>query len=132
MPIVPGAAIFDLVAAGGARPGAGGGRGRARRRRGRRPGRDRQGRAGRGATVGKWHGPDHLADGGLGFAATRVGEANVAAIAVVNAVGDVIADDGTVLAGSDAPPGTEPFPDLAAFEAVPTTTASPTRRWSRS
>jgi L-aminopeptidase/D-esterase-like protein len=119
VPIVPGAAIFDLVAAGGTRPGPEAGVAALDDTAGDDPVETGRVGAGRGATVGKWHGPDHLADGGLGFAATRVGEANVAAIAVVNAVGDVIADDGTVLAGSDAPPGTEPFPDLAAFDAVP-------------
>ena len=36
----------------------------------------------------------------------------VGALAVVNAVGDVIAADGSVLAGSTAPAGTQPFPPL--------------------
>ncbi len=127
VPIVPGAAIFDLVSPDAARPGpaegiaaledaerdapAGGGERLATGRVG----------AGRGATVGKWHGPDHLADGGLGWAVALVGEATVGALAVVNAVGDVVADDGRVLAGSDAPPGTEPFPEIAPFEAGNTT-----------
>jgi L-aminopeptidase/D-esterase-like protein len=119
VPIVPAACIFDLVAADAVRPGPGEGVAALDDAFG--DGRLVTGRvgAGRGATVGKWHGPDHLAEGGFGFAAAHAGDANVAAFAVVNAVGDVIADDGRVLAGSDAPPGAEAFPDPAAFEAVP-------------
>ena len=40
-------------------------------------------------------------------------DATVAALAVVNAVGDVVGDDGAVLAGSTAPPGAPGFPDAA-------------------
>jgi L-aminopeptidase/D-esterase-like protein len=119
VPIVPGAAIFDLVSAEGARPGPDEGVAALDDAAGDEPVATGRVGAGRGATVGKWHGPDHVAGGGLGFAAARVGDANVVALAVVNAVGDVVADDGRVLAGSDAPPGAEPFPDLAAFGAVP-------------
>ena len=56
--------------------------------------------AGTGATVGKLLGPEAWTKGGLGFA--RVDAAQgfiVAAVAVVNAFGDVIAEDGSVLAG---------------------------------
>ena len=119
VPIVPGAAIFDLVAADGARPGPDEGVAALDDTAGDGPVATGRVGAGRGATVGKWHGPDHVANGGFGYAAARVGDATVVALAVVNAVGDVVADDGRVLAGSDAPPGTEPFPDLAVFEAVP-------------
>jgi L-aminopeptidase/D-esterase-like protein len=119
VPIVPGAAIFDLVAAGGARPGPDEGVAALDDAAGHGPVTTGRVGAGRGATVGKWHGPDHVASGGFGSATARVGEATVVALAVVNAVGDVIADDGRVLAGSDAPPGAEPFPDLAAFGAAP-------------
>jgi L-aminopeptidase/D-esterase-like protein len=119
VPIVPAAAIFDLVSVEGARPGPDEGVAALDDAAGDQPVTTGRVGAGRGATVGKWHGPDHLADGGLGFAAARVGDADVVALAVVNAVGDIVADDGTVLAGSDAPPGAVPFPDLAAFEAVP-------------
>jgi L-aminopeptidase/D-esterase-like protein len=119
VPIVPAACIFDLVSAEGVRPGPA--EGVAALDDASRDGPVLTGRvgAGRGATVGKWHGPDHLTEGGLGFAAGRAGDATVIALAVVNAVGDVVGDDGRVLAGSDAPPGAEPFPDPAAFEAVP-------------
>ena len=56
--------------------------------------------AGTGATVGKWAGPEHSSPGGLG--AARVEEAGhmVRALAVVNAVGDVLGDDGQTIAGT--------------------------------
>jgi len=119
VPIVPAAAIFDLVSREGVRPGPDEGVAALDDAAGDEPvTRGRVG-AGRGATVGKWHGPDHLADGGFGVATARVGDATLVALAVVNAVGDVVGDDGRVLAGSDAPPGAEAFPDPAVFEAVP-------------
>ena len=59
--------------------------------------------------------------GGLGSAGARVGDATIAAVAVVNALGDVVARDGTVLAGSQAPDGSESFPDPAPFEGEQTT-----------
>jgi L-aminopeptidase/D-esterase-like protein len=56
--------------------------------------------AGTGCTVGKLLGPESWTKGGLGFASERLGTGGtVAAIAVVNAVGDVLARDGSVLAG---------------------------------
>jgi L-aminopeptidase/D-esterase-like protein len=56
--------------------------------------------AGTGCTVGKLLGPESWTKGGLGFAAERLSTGGtVAAIAVVNAVGDVLARDGSVLAG---------------------------------
>jgi L-aminopeptidase/D-esterase-like protein len=55
--------------------------------------------AGTGCTVGKALGPQAATKGGLGYAALDVGEAVVGALAVVNAVGDVLAEDGSVLAG---------------------------------
>ena len=55
--------------------------------------------AGTGCTVGKLLGPSHWTKGGLGLASERVGDATVAAIAAVNAFGDVVGEDGRVLAG---------------------------------
>ena len=55
---------------------------------------------GAGATVGKWAGREYLSPGGIGIGSiSRDGE-TVSAIAVVNAVGDVIAEDGSVVAGT--------------------------------
>jgi L-aminopeptidase/D-esterase-like protein len=65
--------------------------------------------AGAGATVGKLFGLQHAMKGGLGTASVRVGETGVivAALAVVNAAGDVYrSKDGTLLAGARAENGT--------------------------
>lgn len=56
--------------------------------------------AGAGVTVGKWKGFGHMMKGGFGLASMKVGEAEIFAAAVVNAVGDVVHADGTVLAGA--------------------------------
>ncbi len=56
--------------------------------------------AGTGCTVGKIDSPSGWTKGGLGFAGrTLAGGGKVAALAVVNAFGEVLAEDGTVLAG---------------------------------
>jgi L-aminopeptidase/D-esterase-like protein len=72
--------------------------------------------AGRGARLGKWRGGEHAVPGGLGSASARDGDVIVGALVVVNAVGDVVGADGTVLAGSSAPPDAPGFPDPAPFE----------------
>jgi L-aminopeptidase/D-esterase-like protein len=56
--------------------------------------------AGLGATVGKFFGIEHASPGGLGMAAVTVGGITVAALVVVNAVGDVLDEQGAVLAGA--------------------------------
>ena len=61
--------------------------------------------AGMGATVGKTAGPDHMTKGGLGWAVVEAGPVTVGALAAVNAGGDVLAEDGTVLAGARVPGG---------------------------
>jgi L-aminopeptidase/D-esterase-like protein len=56
--------------------------------------------AGTGCTVGKLLGPQSWTKGGFGAASLPLaGGGTVAAVAVVNAAGDVIAEDGSVLAG---------------------------------
>jgi L-aminopeptidase/D-esterase-like protein len=56
--------------------------------------------AGTGCTVGKLLGPECWTKGGLGFAGrTLAGGGKVAAIAVVNAFGEVLGEDGEILAG---------------------------------
>ena len=103
VPIVPAAVIFDL-AAGSADtrppPEAGWAACEAAVE-----GRVETGRigAGAGATVGKWAGREYLSPGGLGVAFAEDGAERVAALAVVNSVGDVIDDDGRVVAGTSAP-----------------------------
>jgi L-aminopeptidase/D-esterase-like protein len=62
--------------------------------------------AGAGATTGKWRG--RLDPGGVGLAVKSVGAASLAALAVVNAWGDVIGADGQpVFASSSAAPVAE-------------------------
>ena len=57
--------------------------------------------AGSGATVGKWFGPQFAMRGGLGQASVKVNGHTVAALVVVNAMGDVLdARNGRVVAGA--------------------------------
>lgn len=104
VPIVPAAVVFDLTTGSPtARPDADAGYRACRAAEAGEPcGSGRMG-AGTGATVGKLFGPDHARPGGVGTASlTLPGGGTVAAVAVVNAVGDVVDGDGSVLAG----PGT--------------------------
>jgi L-aminopeptidase/D-esterase-like protein len=86
--------------------------------------------AGTGATVGKWAGREFFAPGGLGIAAAREGEIEVRALAVVNPFGDVVGEDGKVLAGTSAPdpqmrpPPTDPRVGWNTVLAVVTTVAT--------
>lgn len=71
--------------------------------------------AGTGCTVGKLLGPEHWTKGGLGFASARLGGGGiVAAIAIVNAVGEILARDGSVLAGIRDGVGFVPSADVLA------------------
>jgi len=114
VPIVPTACVFDLVESAEAPPSADDGYVAATAAAHVAPGPASTPigavGAGRGATVGKWRGRQYAVAGGFGAAAGRCDDAHVAAFAVVNAVGDVIADDGTVVAGSTAPAGMPAFP----------------------
>jgi L-aminopeptidase/D-esterase-like protein len=100
VPIVPAAAVYDLAEGdAGARPGAEAGYEACEAARGGVPERGKLG-AGTGAAVGKILGREHSAASGVGYAAARSGRGEtVAALAVVNAFGDVIGADGAVLAG---------------------------------
>jgi L-aminopeptidase/D-esterase-like protein len=53
-----------------------------------------------GATVGKWNGLATAMMGGVGSFSMNFGGVSVGALAVVNAVGDIIARDGSILAGA--------------------------------
>jgi L-aminopeptidase/D-esterase-like protein len=59
--------------------------------------------AGTGATVGKWAGREHGVPGGFGIGVAEAAGERVGAIAIVNAVGDVLSEEGTVLAGATGP-----------------------------
>ena len=61
--------------------------------------------AGTGATVAKLWGPQRGVPGGLGTWAVRDGDLIVGALFVVNAVGEIVDDDGSVLAGPRLEPG---------------------------
>lgn len=117
MPIVPTACIFDLAESGAGEPVTAAD-GEAAATDAARPGDAVTGRvgAGSGATVGKWRGREYAVPGGLGIAAMRVDDATIAALAVVNAVGDVVGSDGSVVAGSRAPGDAVAFPTPAPFE----------------
>ena len=120
VPIVPAAGVFDLTESGIVAPGADEGYLAARAATENDAVMAGRVGAGRGATVGKWRGRAHAVEGGVGFAVARSDDAQVAALVVVNAVGDVIGDDGLVIAGSTAPEGTpgfaadEPFSEAGA------------------
>jgi L-aminopeptidase/D-esterase-like protein len=53
-----------------------------------------------GATVGKWNGLAAAMMGGVGSFSMKFGGVSVGALAVVNAVGDIIALDGSIVAGA--------------------------------
>jgi L-aminopeptidase/D-esterase-like protein len=98
VPLVSGAVIFDLLLGEPTHPGAAEGAAACAAADGELP-RGSVG-AGAGATVGKALGPAAATKGGVGYAALEVGEAQVGAIAVANAMGEVLAEDGSVLAGA--------------------------------
>lgn len=102
VPIVPAAVIFDLGSGNPAsRPGPAAGR--AACEAAADAAEVGPVGAGTGATVGKWAGFEHRSRGGLGIGRAASAGLEVAALAVVNAVGDVISSDGSVLAGTTAP-----------------------------
>jgi L-aminopeptidase/D-esterase-like protein len=103
VPIVPTAVIYDLaVGDPGARPDAEAGYAACEAARAGAPQRGPIG-AGTGAAVGKIAGRERATRTGVGYAASRSGRGEtVAALAVANAFGDVIAADGGVLAGIEA------------------------------
>lgn len=53
-----------------------------------------------GATVGKWNGLTTAMTGGVGSFSMNFGGVSVGALAIVNAVGDVVGRDGSILAGA--------------------------------
>lgn len=61
--------------------------------------------AGMGVTVGKWGGREGFMKGGFGLACVEQEGMVVGAAAVVNAIGDVVNEDGSVLAGARHPDG---------------------------
>jgi L-aminopeptidase/D-esterase-like protein len=100
VPIVPGAVIFDMnLGSHTARPDAAAGYQACKAARA-----DdlRMGSVGAatGATVGKWAGGETRMRGGLGLASLQHEDLVVCAVAVVNAVGDILDESGRTLAGA--------------------------------
>jgi L-aminopeptidase/D-esterase-like protein len=106
VPIVPAAVVYDLVHGDpSARPDADSGYAAAAAARPGVPERGLVG-TGTGTAVGKILGREQGMRAGVGYAATRTGRGEtVAAIAVVNAFGDVIGPDGRRVAGPRGPGG---------------------------
>ncbi|HKP89735.1 MAG TPA: P1 family peptidase, partial [Thermoleophilaceae bacterium] len=99
VPLVAGAIVYDLfVGDPSVRPGPEEGRA-ACEAASAEPARGTVG-AGTGASVGKLLGAAGFTKGGVGLASDRVEDAVVAALAVTNSVGEVVAEDGRVLAGA--------------------------------
>jgi L-aminopeptidase/D-esterase-like protein len=88
--------------------------------------------AGTGCAVGKLLGPDGWVKGGVGLAHEDVGGARVSVLAVVNAFGDVVAEDGGVLAGPRRDGGMVRTVDLLRSGDVPELTAGRRPRSSAS
>jgi L-aminopeptidase/D-esterase-like protein len=100
VPLVPTAVVYDLAAGDPkARPGPDDGYAACEAAKGGIPERGAVG-VGSGAMVAKTLGREHARPGGFGYAAVRMGSGEtVAALVAANGVGDVIGEDGTVLAG---------------------------------
>jgi L-aminopeptidase/D-esterase-like protein len=111
VPIVPAAVIFDLHAH-ATRPDSETGVAACADAREGWPQEGRVG-AGAGATVGKIAGPEASSPGGVGAFAMDAGRWRVGAVAVVNALGDVLDASGSIVAGARAADGG--FLDTAAL-----------------
>jgi L-aminopeptidase/D-esterase-like protein len=126
VPLVAGAIVFDLgLGDREARPDAAAGYAACEAASAAVPERGSVG-VGTGCTVGKLLGPEGWTKGGLGYAAAGLAEgaAVVAALAAVNAFGDVLAEDGSVLAGVRRGRGYARTTDLLATSEAPFRRAS--------
>ena len=132
VPIVPAAVVYDLAEGDPSRrPGPDEGYAACESASDGVPERGRVG-AGTGTAVGKILGRERGVPGGVGYTGTRTAAgASVAALAVVNAFGDVLAEDGSILAGptgdegpvstSEVIAGMSGFPEWAQVEERNTT-----------
>jgi L-aminopeptidase/D-esterase-like protein len=122
VPIVPAAVIYDLAEGdAGRRPGRDEGIAACEAAAEGLPGRGKIG-AGTGAAVGKILGRERSTPAGIGYAAARTATgATVAALAVVNAFGDVIGERGEILGGPRGDDGgmTSTSAAIAAMERPP-------------
>ena len=101
IPIVPAAVIFDLgTGSAAAHPDFESGRRACLAAEQGGPIEEGSVGAGTGATVGKFLGPAGAMPGGVGSAAITIAGVTIGALAVVNAMGDVVAADGSIIAGA--------------------------------
>ena len=105
VPIVPAAVLFDLwVGDASIRPDGASGYAACEAASAGAPATGSVG-AGAGAAVGKLYGIGRAMKGGVGTASVRVGAFTVGALVAVNAVGDVLDEQGAVLAGARSEDG---------------------------
>ncbi len=105
VPIVPAAVLFDLwLGDARIRPTADTGYAACEAASTAAPAQGKAG-AGLGASVGKLFGIQRSSPGGIGTACVQVGALRVGALVAVNAIGDVLDDDGQVLAGARSADG---------------------------
>jgi L-aminopeptidase/D-esterase-like protein len=105
VPIVPAAVLFDLwLGDARIRPNADSGYAACVAASGNAPAQGNAG-VGLGATVGKLYGISRAMKGGVGTASLRVGGLTVGAIVAVNAIGDVLDENGKVIAGARSESG---------------------------
>jgi len=119
IPVVGAAVVYDILAADSERPTAAAGWAACEAAVVDEPPTGLVG-VGRGCTVGKAAGRPFRVPGGQGSAVHREGELVVGAVMAVNAFGDIIGADGSVIAGSTAPLGAPRYPvvpieDIAAW-----------------
>lgn len=117
VPVVGAAVVYDIAGPDSPRPTAEAGWAACEAASADEPATGRVG-VGRGCTIGKVAGRDFAVPGGLGAAIERSGDVVVGALVAVNALGDVIDADGTVLAGCAAEASAARYP-YAAIEAIP-------------
>ena len=100
VPIVPAAVLFDLwVGDPNIRPDANAGYAACEAASSAAPAQGSVG-AGAGARVGKLFGIERASRGGIATASLRVGGVTVAALVAVNAIGDVVDEQGNIIAGA--------------------------------
>lgn len=110
VPIVGGAILLDGSVVGtDGRPDAAAGRAACEAATGDDPPEGSHG-AGRGCMVAKVGGLEHAWRGGQGVSVRREGDVVVGAVVANNAVGEILGEDGSTVAGTRAPEGTPRFP----------------------
>jgi L-aminopeptidase/D-esterase-like protein len=115
VPIVPGAVLFDLwLGDAGLRPDASTGYAACQSAGSSPPAQGNCG-AGAGATVGKMFGVARAMKGGIGTASLRFGAVTVGALVAVNAYGDVLDEQGAVIAGALDAAGHRPIGSVQAL-----------------